>query len=326
MKAIEYKTFGAPEVLEINEIEKPLPNENEVLIEIKASTVSAADSAVRSGEQFLARLSNGLFKPKIKVLGAEFAGVVSEIGKNVRKFKIGDEVYAASGIKAGAHAEYICLPETGAIAIKPVNVSFSEAAGLAESVLTALPFLRDIGAIKKGHKVLINGAAGGVGVTAVQFAKYFGAEVTAVCSGKNFDLVKALGADFVIDYAQSDFTKSSNKYDIIFDAVGKSSYPKCSSILSRDGIYLTTVPNLCILMQMLIFSNFRNKKAKFAATGLRSDSKKTDDLIFLKNLVEEEKIKPVIEKEFLFREIKDAYIHVETGHKRGSVIIKFEDI
>ena len=263
-------------------------------------------------------------RPKKTILGSEFAGEIEAVGKDVKRFSEGDQVFAATGAALGAHAEYTCLPEEGALAIKPANMTYEEAAAICEGALAALPFLRDKGKIQSGQKVLINGASGSVGTSAVQLAKYFGAEVTGVCSTANLELVKSLGADKVIDYTQEDFTKTRQTYDIIFDAVGKSSFSRCRGSLKGRGIYLTTVPTLPILLQMLWTSKIGSKRAIITFTGLRPASEKTEDLLFLKELVEGGKLRPVIDRRYPLEQAAEAYKYVETGHKKGNVVITLE--
>ena len=325
MKAVICEKYGPPEVLKIKEVEKPEPKDNEVLIKIKATVTALPDCAFRKGSPFISRLFTGLTRPKY-ILGDVLSGVVEATGKDVKHFKNGDEIYGSSGTNFGTNAEYIVLSEDEAVTIKPINVSFGEAAAISEGTLTALPFLRDSGNIKskRGQKILINGASGGVGVYALQLAKYFGAEVTGVCSSNNLELVKSLGADYVIDYTKEDFTKTSDTYDIIFDAVGKSSFSKCKNSLKSNGVYLSTIPTLTLMFQMLITSSSKKRKAIFSATGLRKTIEKKNDLIFLKELIEAGKIKPVIDKIYPLEDIVEAHRYVEMGHKRGSVVINIE--
>ncbi len=321
MKVVTYNKYGPPGVLKIKEIKTPTPKDNEILIKIYATTVTAVDSIFRNGNQFFARLATGITKPKNEVLGSEFAGEIEAIGKNVKLFKTGDYVF---GALEGSYCEYVCLPENDAVIKKPSNMNFNEAAAVPYGTLTALPFLRDTAKIKSGQKVLIIGASGGVGTAAVQLAKYFGTEVTGVCSTSNVDMVKSIGADKVIDYTKEDFTQTGDKYDIIFDTVGKSSFSNSKNSLTNNGIFITAVVSGTILFQMFWTSKFGSKKAKIAFTGLRSAKEKNKDLIFIKKLVESEKIKSVIDKTYPLGQIAEAHDYVDKGHKKGNVVITIE--
>ncbi|MEJ2617182.1 MAG: NAD(P)-dependent alcohol dehydrogenase [Ignavibacteriaceae bacterium] len=318
MKAIVYEKYGSPDVLKLKEIEKPTLQNNEVLIKIFATTVTAVDSIFRQGSQFFARLATGITKPKNQILGAEFSGEIESVGKEVKLFKPGDYVF---GAHEGTHSEYICLPEDSAVVMKPSNINFNEAAAVSYGTLTALPFLRDNGKIKKDQKVLIIGASGAVGTYAVQIAKYFGAEVSGVCSTSNLEMVKSIGADKVIDYTKEDFSTNGEKYDIIFDTVGKSSFSNCKNSLKKKGVFLTAVISTAILFQMLLTSKMSSKKAQIAFTGLRSASDKTKDLDMIKKLIESDKIKAVIDKTFTLEQIAEAHSYVDKGHKKGNVVI-----
>ena len=323
MKAIVYTRYGPPDVLKLAEVEKPTPKDNEVLIRIYATTVTATESTFRRGEPFT-RLFTGLIRPKITRLGEELAGEIEAVGQNVTLFKKGDQVFGSAGPGFGAYADYICLPEDAALTIKPANMGYEEAAASCDGVLTALPFLRDKGNIQSGQKVLINGASGAVGTAAIQLAKYFGAEVTGVCSTTNLELVKSLGAAKVIDYTKEDFTKTGQTYDIIFNTVGNTSFSRCKSALKPKGIYLEAAFGLAIFPQVLWTSMIGSKKAKIAATGLRPPSEKAKDLIFLKELMEAGKIKPVIDRRYPLEQIAEAHRYVDKGHKKGNVVITLE--
>lgn len=321
MKAVIFEKYGSPEVLEVKEIKKPRPGEHEVLIKVLAASVDATDPIVRSGQPYIARAGNGFRKPKHTVLGAALAGVIEAVGKHVTQFKVGDEVFGATGTSQGAHAEYICQSEDAVLVRKPGNMTFEEAAAVPYGILTALPFLRDQAHIHQGQHILIIGASGSIGTYAIQLAHYFGAQVTGVCSTANIDLVKALGAHKVIDYTQEDFRQNEQSYDVIFDTVGKSSFKFCKDSLKPGGVYLLTVPTLAIIRQMLWTSVIGGKKAKFATTGLRSTHVRKKDLLLTKQLIEKEELRAVIDRCYSIEQIAEAHRYVATGHKRGNVVI-----
>lgn len=321
MKAIVCTKYGSPDVLQLREVEKPIPANNEVLVKVHAASVTTADCMMRKGTPFYARLFLGLTKPKHPVIGTGFAGEIEAIGKEVKRFKIGDAVFGETGVNFGANAEYVCLPEEGLLAAKPANVIYEEAAPICDGILTSMNFLKEIAKIHSGQKVLINGASGSLGSAALQIARHFGAEVTGVCSTANIELVKSLGADHIIDYTEEDFTATGQTYDIIFDTIGKSSFSRCKVALTENGIYLSPVLKLPLLLQMLWTSKVGTKKAKFSATGLRPVPELRKLLEEIIELIEAGKITSVIDKHYPLEQTADAHRYVETGHKKGNVVI-----
>lgn len=316
MKAVIVTKYGPPEVLQLKEVKKPTPNDNEVLIKIHASTVSSGDARVRRADPFIIRLFSGLFRPNTAILGNEFAGEIEAVGKNVTRFKLGDPVFGGAGFKLGTNAEYITLPENGAIAIKPANLTYEEAAAIPFGSTTSLYFLRDKGNIQPGQKILINGASGSLGTAAVQLAKSFGAIVTGVASTANIELVKSLGADHVIDYTQEDFTQNGQTYDIIYDTVGKITFSRSKITLKQNGLFLAASAGVGQFMQMILTSITGGKKVIGGVVKGRQE-----DLVFLKELIEAGALKPVIDKRFKLEEMAEAHRHVDTGRKRGNVVI-----
>ncbi len=320
MKAIVCTHYGPPEVLQLKEVDKPAPRDSEVLVKVYATAVTSGDARVRSftvplSYWLLARIALGLSKPKKAILGSVFAGEVEAVGKAVTRFQTGDQVFGSKGHDFGAYAEYLCLPESGALAIKPANMTYEEAAALPWGGMTALYFLRK-GKIHSGQHMLIYGASGSVGTAAVQLAKYFGAEVTGVCSTPHVEFVKSLGADTVIDYTQEDFTRSGVTYDVIFDAVGKSSFAGCMRSLKEEGIYLQAVaaPALSVRMR---WTALTSGKTLLGGTAVP----KAEDMMYLKELVEAGKLQPVIDRCYPLEHMVEAHRYVDTGHKKGNVVI-----
>jgi NADPH:quinone reductase-like Zn-dependent oxidoreductase len=320
MKAILYERYGPPEVLQLKEIETPTPQDNQVLIKTYATTVTAGDWRVRSltvpmGFKLISRLVFGVSKPRQPILGTELAGMVESIGKDVHKFQIGDPVFAFSDFAMGCYAEYKCIAEDGPIVPKPANLTYGQAAALSFGGTTALDFFRR-GTLQSGDKILINGASGCVGTAAVQLAKYFGAEVTGVCSTANLELVKSLGASQVIDYSQADFTQNGQTYDVIFDAVGTAPFARSKASLKPGGRLLLAVAGLPTMLQSPWQSMISGKKIIAGPVSVR-----LEDLRLLAELAEAGAFKPAIDRLYPFDQIVEAHRYVDTGRKRGNVII-----
>ncbi|HLZ63810.1 MAG TPA: NAD(P)-dependent alcohol dehydrogenase [Ktedonosporobacter sp.] len=320
MKAIICTKYGPPEVLQLQEVEKPVPRDHEILVKVSATTVTAGESRVRSFTVPLsfwlpARLMIGLRKPRKAIPGMVVAGEVEAVGKEVKRFKSGDQVFAYDIAKFSTYAEYTCLSENSAIASKPSTVTYGEAAAIPFGGITALHFLKQ-GKIEAGQHVLIYGASGSVGTWAVQLAKHFGALVTGVCSTTNVALVKSLGADQVIDYTKEDWTRSGETYDLLFDAVGKTSFPGCLRSLKKEGVYLQPVAAPALSLQML-WAGVTSSRTLIGGGA----TPKTEDLISLKELVEAGKIKPVIDRRYPLEQIVEAHRYVDQGHKKGDVVI-----
>jgi len=321
MKAIVATAYGSPEVLQLKQVEKPQPNKNEVLVKVITSSASTADTMIRTGKPYFGRLMIGLFKPKHSIPGTGFAGVVEAIGEKVKTLKKGDRVFGETTFGFSTNAEFLTIPENGVILNVPESLSFAEATTFCDGHLTSMNFLKKIALIKPGQKVLINGASGSLGTSAVQLAKYFGAEVTGVCSSRNVGLVKSLGADFVIDYTKKDFTKTDKTYDFVYDTIGKSSYNKCKNILADTGAYLSPVLKFSLLLQMISTSVFGSKKAKFSATGMLKENELRILLAELVEIVNEGRLKTVIDRQYPLKKVAEAHTYIDSGHKKGNVVI-----
>jgi NADPH:quinone reductase-like Zn-dependent oxidoreductase len=321
MKAACINQYGPPEVVVIRDMPDPVVGPHDVLVRQKASTVTPADTAFRSADPFIVRLFAGMTRPKDPIPGGSVAGVVEAVGAAVTRFKPGDRVFGTTDPTPGAMAELVIVPESGALVIMPDGLGFAEAAGLTYSFLTAMPFLRDEARLQPGQTILINGAAGSIGTVAVQLAKHMGARVTAVCSTRNIELVKSLGADVVIDRTKMDFTEGASKYDAVFDTVGKSSYAASRGVLKPGGIYLTTVPSFAILGNMMRRNRPDGTRAKLATTGLRPTADKAKDMVVLKEFVEAGVLRAIVDRTYPLAEIADAHRYVDLGTKAGDVIV-----
>ncbi len=324
MKAVVWTKYGSPDVLQLKDVEKPVPKDNEVLIRIYAATVTAGDCELRSlkfplGLRLPMQLYVGLRKPRrVTILGQELAGEIESAGKDVKLFRKGDQVFAATGFVFGAYADYVCLPEKGVVAKKPANMSYEEAAAVPTGGLNALYFLRKVN-IQSGQKVLINGAGGSIGTFATQLAKSFGAEVTAVDSTRKLEMLRSIGADHVIDYTQEDFTKRGEAFDVIFDVVGKSSFSGCIRSLKEKGIYLSANPSLSRGIRGLWTSMRSGKKVMGGVASYEAE-----DLVLLKELIEAGKISSEIDRRYPLEETAEAHRYVDTGQKKGNVVIIVE--
>ncbi len=324
MKAVAAHKYGSPDVLNLVEIAKPLPAENEILIRVYANGVSKADVAMRRADTLLSRLFLGLTKPKASITGTLFAGKIEAVGSAVTQWQVGEDVFGETATDFGTNAEYLALKETATIARIPANMSYEEAAPIADGAITVHNFLTRVVEVKPGMKVLINGASGGLGTSAVQLAKHLGAEVTGVASGDNLDLVTQMGADHVIDYRTTDFTKGNVKYDVIFDLAGKLPFGKAKRALTADGTYLSPVMGLPVLIQMMWTQRFSRQKAKFSATGLLPHDQLREGLKDITALIEAGKMWTVIDRTFPIEQIRDAHRFVEKGGKRGNVVVTID--
>lgn len=325
MKAILYTKYGSPDVLQLKEIEKPIPKEDEVLVKIHSASANAGDWHLLRGKPFMIRIMGfGLLKPKNQILGADIAGRVEAVGKNVKQFQPGDQVFGnLSEYGFGGFAEYVCAKES-ALVLKPANITFEEVAAVPAAALTALQGLRDQGQIQPGQKVLINGASGGVGTFAVQIAKSFGAEVTGVCSTRNLDMVRSIGADHVIDYTQEDVTKNGQHYDLILDAAAYRSILDYKDILTPNGIYVFVGGSTAQLFQLMFLGSWISMTGSNKIVSLFMEPNHKD-LVFIKELLETGKIVPVIDRTYSLRDVPEAIRYLEQGHARGKVVITLED-
>lgn len=322
MRAAVFERFGPPEVLELRDVPTPRPKTDEVLIRVHASTVTAAESAMRRGLPKWGRALIGFTRPRkrFRTLGTEFAGEVEETGAAVTRFKKGERVFGFAGFNIGAHAEFICLPERASIAIKPRNKSFAESAAAVDGATTALFFLRDRARIQPGQDVLIVGASGSIGSYSVQLARHFGARVTGVCSGRNAALVESLGADAVVDYTREDFGRGDGRYDIVFDTIGKSSFSQAKPVLKDTGSFVETVLTFSNLVRS-VWSPLLGGKRIICGMSVE----KTGALLFVRELLEQDVLQIVIDRRYLLEEIAEAHRHVDGGHKRGNVVVVVSD-
>jgi len=316
MKAVVYIQYGSPDVLQVKQVEKPTPKKNEILIRIKATAVNSGDWRLRKADPFAVRFIFGLLRPKISILGSVFSGEVESIGDDVNYYKVGDFVFGHTNMSFGSYAEYICMLDNASMAIKPANISHTEAAVIPFGGVTALHFIKKA-MIKPRQKVLVVGASGAVGSAAVQIAKSFGADVTGVCGASNIALVKSIGADKVIDYTKEDFTKNGETYDVIFDAVKAIALPRSIKSLNKNGIMILSAAGISEMLQGLWISMTSNKKV---LTGVISH--KAEDIAFLKELIEKDKFKSVIDRTYPLEKIAEAHAYVEKGHKKGNVAIE----
>ena len=319
MKAVVQTRYGSPDVLQLQNVAQPAPKPGELLIRVRAASLTPSDSSFRQGNPFLIRLMYGLRKPRLPIGGVEFAGDVVEVGDGVTTFRPGDAVFGMSPDHFGAHGEYLCLGADKLVVPKPASLSYADAVSLVDGPCTALKFLRDVARVQPGQRVLVYGASGAVGGAAVQLAKFYGAHVTGVCSGRNLSLVKSLGADEVMDYTRQDFAASGQQWDVIFDAVGKRSYGQCKRALTPHGVYMTTVPNLGIVAAILTTSPGNGRKARFTTAGLKQTP---ENLTFVAELHEAGHLRPFIDRQFPLEAVPEAHRYVDTGRKTGTVIIQ----
>lgn len=327
MKAIVYTQYGPPDVLQLKKVEKPVPKDNEVLIRVRATTVNRTDCANLRAKPFIMRFSLGLFKPNNQIMGTEFSGDIEAVGKAVNSFQVGDKVFGFDDSGLGSYAEYMAIPEDKALATMPKDITYEQAAACIEGAHYAYNFINKVD-LKSGHKVLVNGASGGIGSATVQLLKYFGADITAVCNTKNIELVRSLGASRVIDYTKEDFTKDNKKYDFVFDSVGKSSFGKCKPLLKPGSVYISSelgwmAQNLFFALITAIFGSLpgqAGKKVKFPYPPNIGRS-----VLLVKKLMKEGKFKSVIDRSYPLEQIAEAFRYVEKGQKTGNVVITLKD-
>ena len=325
MKAMIATGYGTSEVLKFTLAEKPVPGPKDVLVKVKASSATTADTMMLTGKPYIARLFVGLTRPKYPIPGTGFAGVIEAAGSAVSHFSVGDEVFGETTLGFSANAEYVVVPASGVILPKPASLPFTEAASYGDGHLTSYNFLRRIAKIQPGQYVLINGAAGSLGTSAVQMAKYLGAHVTGVCSSKNVGMVRSLGADEVIDYQKQDFTRLTTRYDVIFDTVGKSSFTRAKKVLAGHGVYLSPVLRFSLLVQMLITTLFGKQKARFEATGVNGEGTLKALLQEVLELHENGKLKTVIDRQYPLERLAEAHHYISCGHKKGNVVIVVDE-
>jgi NADPH:quinone reductase-like Zn-dependent oxidoreductase len=323
VKAALRDRYGSADVVRVGDVPTPVPGDDEVLVRVHAAVVGVVDSVAREGSPRYARLYFGLLRPRFPLLGSDFAGRVEAVGPAVTRFAVGDEVFGTVAPRFGAHAEYVRLSQDAALARKPARLTYAQAAALVDT--TALVFLRDKAHLTSGQSVLVNGASGSVGTSAVQLARHFGAQVTGVCSGPNTDLVEGLGAGAVLDYTTSDFTRAGTVYDVVFDVAGTSSFARSRGVVRRGGVYLTTEASPMILLRMAWTARFGDRRAIVAFTGLRDAAAKRADLAYLAGLADAGELVPVVDTCYPLADIADAYRHVDRGHKRGNVIVTMAD-
>ncbi|MGB0807095.1 MAG: NAD(P)-dependent alcohol dehydrogenase [Salibacteraceae bacterium] len=321
MKAVISTKYGGPEILKLQEVPLPIPSPNQVRVKIHATSVTRAATMMRTGKPYIGRLIMGCSKPKHPISGTNFAGVIESVGQNVSVFKVGDKVFGENIETFGTNAEYVCIEQNGIITHIPENLSFNEATGICDGALTSINFIKNIAKLKRGQHILINGASGSLGSAAVQIAKSVGAIVTGVCSKKNMELVKSIGADYVIDYKQVDYAKTGLVYDVIYDTVGTRTFTNSKKALTKNGIYMSPVLSFPLLLKVISTSIFSSKKAKFSATGMLALKDQLALFHELVTLIKEDKIHPIIDRVFSLNEMSQAHEFVDKGHKVGDVVV-----